>query len=83
MIGGFTQTLLASVRQFDSGPQNLGSCVNLDDRPEDCFYNIEDMPRNDGQKVGAGSCLVVLARRSNANANANRERSRCGSEQIH
>jgi hypothetical protein len=31
MIGSFTQTLLAGVRQSDDGPENLGPGVNLDD----------------------------------------------------
>src|ERR1700730_284472 len=48
VIGSFTQTLLACVRQFDSGPENLGSGVNLDDRPQDRFHQIERMPRSDG-----------------------------------
>ena len=44
VIGSFTHTLLACVRQFDSGPENLGSGVNLDDRSQDRFHQIECMP---------------------------------------
>src|SRR6202030_2175421 len=35
VIGSLTHTLLSSVRQFDSGPPNLGSGVDLEDRSED------------------------------------------------
>ena len=48
VIGNFTQALLAEVRQFDRGPQNLRPGINLDDRAEDRFYHIEGMPRSDG-----------------------------------
>lgn len=48
VIGSFTHTLLACVRQFDSGPENLGSGVNLDDRSQDRFHQIECMPPIDG-----------------------------------
>ena len=66
VIGSFTQTLLAGVRQFDSGPQNLGPGINLDDRSEDCFHHIEGMSRSDGQQVGARRCLIeiVVARKA-------------------
>jgi hypothetical protein len=45
VIGGFTHTLLASVRQLDSGPENLGSGIDFDDFSKDRFHQIERVPR--------------------------------------
>src|ERR1700730_2326219 len=60
VIGSFTQTLLACIRQFDGGPENLGSGVNLDDRPQDRFHQIECMTCIDGEQVGARRCLIEI-----------------------
>jgi hypothetical protein len=40
VIGSFTQALLACIRQFDGGPENLGPCVNLDNRSQDRFHQV-------------------------------------------
>jgi hypothetical protein len=50
VIGSFTHTLLAGVRQMDERPQNLGSGVNLDDRSEDPFH-IKSMSHRDGRQM--------------------------------
>src|SRR5207237_2801156 len=65
VIGGFTHTLLAGVRKFDNGPQNLGPGVDLNDCSEYCFDQVERMSPTDGQRVRARRCLVVkvIARR--------------------
>jgi hypothetical protein len=48
MIGSFTQTLLACVRQSDDRPENLGAGVNLDNRSQDRLQQVESMARIDG-----------------------------------
>src|ERR1700731_1858849 len=58
VIGRFASALLAGVRQFDNGPQNLGPSIDLDDRSEDRFHQVERMSSRDGQQVGAGRGLV-------------------------
>src|SRR5580692_3703810 len=58
MIGSFTDTMAAGVRQFDRWPQSFGQGVNLDDLSEDGLDQIEGMPRHDGQQVCAGDCLI-------------------------
>ena len=60
VIGSLTQTLLASIRQFDSKPENLGSGLNLDDRPQNRFHQIECMTCIDGEQVGARRCLIEI-----------------------
>jgi len=44
VIGSFAQALLAGVRQSDDRPENLCLGVNLDDRSQDRFDQIERMP---------------------------------------
>ena len=48
LIGSFTQTLLAGVRQFDGRPQNLVPGVDPEYRSVDRFHCIERMPRSNG-----------------------------------
>jgi hypothetical protein len=58
VIGGFTHTLFAGFFQFDDGPPNLSPSVDLDNRPEYRFHDIERVPTDDGEQVGAGGRLL-------------------------
>ena len=44
VIGSFTQTLLACVRQLDGGPENLGPGINLENRSQDASIKSSVCP---------------------------------------
>src|SRR5258707_1263784 len=58
VIRSFPQHVLPDVSQFDQGPDRLSSAVDLKDRSEKCFHEIECMSAGDREQVCARRCAI-------------------------